>query len=389
MTDALFTYPLSTDLVTQEEYDVLSNTVLKLDAGGTVSGDVGIFQKNVSILSGNFLQSDSSNVLNYSAKNAFIQAEEAPNYGPAYTGTKGYCILSVLRETSQIMVMGNVSAIANLLDDSKTTIEEKYPYIFPTKSRSIKLFNGKNPTALLTPEDLKDLYYSFALGSKSTSKAFKILNVEQYEPQGDGVLSNGYGILSIDNMPIVLANAMPLTATYEDYYYAFLNDDNCLYCPGLPNIGNVIIENLYGQHAEGGSIRAIGKYSHAEGRDNIADARYTHVEGSHNVAGETASHAEGINNIAIGFYAHAENESNKAIGRSSHASGKYAIAKDDLAYVWNGNANNNNNEFSSNGIGTFNINPLSGINGFYIGTESLSTIIQNSVNNILIEKGLI
>ena len=69
MIDALFTYPLSTDLVTQEEYDVLSNNVLKLDAGGTVSGDVGIFQKNVNILSGNFLQSDSSNVLNYSAKN--------------------------------------------------------------------------------------------------------------------------------------------------------------------------------------------------------------------------------------------------------------------------------------------------------------------------------
>ncbi len=72
------------------------------------------------------------------------------------------------------------------------------------------------------------------------------------------------------------------------------NDDNAFYVAGFPEIGNTVVKNFYAQHVEGGSSRAVGKYTHAEGRDNIADIRYSHAEGSHNIAAGMASHAEGF-----------------------------------------------------------------------------------------------
>lgn len=74
---------------------------------------------------------------------------------------------------------------------------------------------------------------------------------------------------------------------------AFNKDDNALYCPSDPTIGSSIIHNFYANHAEGGSVKAIGKYTHAEGRRTTADNRYSHAEGDGSFAGRMAAHAEG------------------------------------------------------------------------------------------------
>ena len=92
----------------------------------------------------------------------------------------------------------------------------------------------------------------------------------------------------------------------SDYVDLFYTDDNAFYLVGAPELGNVKIHNFYGQHAEGGSIRTLGKYTHAEGRDNIADIRYAHVEGTHCAACDMASHAEGFWTKAGGRFSHTE-----------------------------------------------------------------------------------
>ena len=70
-------------------------------------------------------------------------------------------------------------------------------------------------------------------------------------------------------------------------------DDNAFYCLENPEIGNFDIPSIYGQHAEGGTVKAIGRYTHAEGRHTFADARYSHAEGDGCYANAQASHAEG------------------------------------------------------------------------------------------------
>ena len=118
--------------------------------------------------------------------------------------------------------------------------------------------------------------------------------------------------VDVDNGIVLLNEQLPsnvaiLGSQPEEWFLScWLNDDNAFYAAGIPEIGNQPVPNFYAQHAEGGSVRAIGKYTHAEGRDNIADVRYAHVEGSHNAAGEMASHAEGFRTLAAGRQSHAE-----------------------------------------------------------------------------------
>jgi hypothetical protein len=129
--------------------------------------------------------------------------------------------------------------------------------------------------------------------------------------------------------------------TSADYVDLFEHDDNSFYLVGFPELGNIDIPNLYASHAEGGSVRAIGKFSHAEGRDTIADVRYSHAEGSHTAAGDMASHAEGFRTYAAKRFSHAEGEFTKALAAVSHAAGLGATALSNRTYVWNGKTPNN------------------------------------------------
>ena len=127
--------------------------------------------------------------------------------------------------------------------------------------------------------------------------------------------------------------------------------------------------NFYGNHAEGGSTKAIGKYSHAEGRATIADVRYSHAEGSFSFAGGMYSHVEGNNCTAHGSAAHAEGMENIADGNCSHASGRKASALADNQFVWSGRGAYGADLSAKSG--TFCINPTGGLSGFYIGSKSI------------------
>lgn len=67
-----------------------------------VSGDI-------IVLSSNYVQTNTpEKVTNYSAKNAFIQCEAVPNEGHAYTGTYGFCILSVIPSINAFKLSGDL-----------------------------------------------------------------------------------------------------------------------------------------------------------------------------------------------------------------------------------------------------------------------------------------
>ena len=113
-----------------------------------------------------------------------------------------------------------------------------------------------------------------------------------------------------------------------------------------------------------GSGGTVGQYSIANGNNVTASGKYSHAEGS----GTTAS----------AFYSHAEGGSTTASGVCSHADGYVARAKDDYAYSWNGNYETDI-PYESHGNGTFNVNPVGGLDGFYIGEKTLSEAISDGV----------
>lgn len=157
--------------------------------------------------------------------------------------------------------------------------------------------------------NLSGAAFSMTIDSQSTSMGFHLQSVD-----------TSTGIVTLVEP---LGNLSAYSTNNEQWFIdAFKNDDNAFYLVGFPEIGNLNVETNFGQHAQGGSVRAIGRETHAEGRDNIADIRYAHVEGSHNTAGDMSTHAEGFRTYAAGRYSHSEGDSTEAIGKMSHAEGK-------------------------------------------------------------------
>ena len=342
-------------------------------SGGSVSGDVEIYKSNFNIYIGNYIQSDSEYTANYSNKNVFIQGETAPteglldNYGSVYAGTKGYCILSVNSITNELKLSGTISAITSLIEsNSNNNLPDLYnglssdPYhakaFFPKSSKSLRLAFNDNFNTSVTK--LNQVKFAGALHTQGSEPYMRIL----------GIVDAENGIISVDQIPNEIIARAASFSSEEDYINEFINDDNNFYAPGLPEIGNMTIEKLNGQHVEGGSNRAVGKFAHVEGRDNFADVRFSHTEGTCNFAGSIAAHVEGRYSTAYGEY--------------SHAAGVLANSKDNGAWTWNGNINNISNpsiseRYSSHGKGTFNIYPRATtgddpFTGFYIGEETLA-----------------
>lgn len=293
----------------------------KLDKydGGIVSGNVGVFQHDMKILSGNYIQAtDPTHVYNYSQKNTFIQAEEAfsgsgKSYGPANTGSYGYCVLSVVNGTNYrgLKLSGDISKLIALLDNNAAGAGINYDY---SASKSL--------TAVLNDTtSISNALFSLALSDQGETMRYQISSIDQvnnivYLKQAFSTATAGLTSLS-----------------EESCISLWENDDNAFYVAGFPEIGNAVVKNFYAQHVEGGSSRAVGKYTHAEGRDNIADVRYSHVEGAHNIAAGMATHAEGFQNKVIGKYAHVEGNLNVVNGLYAHAEGKNTAASGNQSHA--------------------------------------------------------
>lgn len=326
------------------------------------TGDVGFIGHDLSIIEGNYIQTAYKNrkgevlsgIYNFSGANSFLQAEEArsgsgDSYGIACTGAKGWPILSIDMPGNRVKLSGSISLLNEL------------------------------PAA-------KTLAWSMTLESVAETSCTHVVGATQES------LTAGWVQLDI------LPTSFNKCSSYSEAscIACYISDDNAFYCPFDPSIGVTNINTFYGNHAEGGSTQAIGKYSHAEGRDTTADIRYAHAEGSHCFAGGMGSHVEGFGthgdkNTALGQGSHSEGSRTKAFGVASHAEGSMTIAAGryshaagynaramhDNSYVWS-----SGKTISSPGDGTYTINPTDGINGFYIGSTSLWTLVQGGADAI-------
>jgi len=193
--------------------------------------------------------------------------------------------------------------------------------------------------------------------------------------------------------------------------HSFINGTNCYATTMFSHAeGYGTSCGAYGAHAEGYETKANGVTAHAEGRSTSVFASYSHAEGykTKTSSGSDYSHAEGYEAIAVGSASHAEGCGTYAHGSCSHAEGhlsatggayshvegykaiaakKGTIANCSLnsnephsyAYVWQGylGSGTEPTNYYSHGNGTFNINPVNGLEGFYIGQTNLAQHIKN------------
>ena len=126
---------------------------------------------------------------------------------------------------------------------------------------------------------------------------------------------------------------------------------------------------------------ASGDYSHAEGSGTTAAGFYSHAEGCYTIASGDYSHAEGYGTTAAGSSSHAEGYDTTASGDHSHAAGYMAQTRrgDDYSFAWNGDSELGR-QYASHGPGTFNINPAGGLGGFWIGEQTLFSILTNKAD---------
>lgn len=154
-----------------------------------------------------------------------------------------------------------------------------------------------------------------------------------------------------------------------DYYTFGFRKDNSL--------------NGFLSFAHGTNVVASGDFSFASGKSTLASAESSHAEGNGTIASGFASHAEGCTTVAKGNCSHSEGRYTTANGTYSHSSGVSSLASNNYSFVWSGvlpptNPNDQNNKYGSNGEGTFNVNPIGGLNGFYIGGTNLATILSSN-----------
>ena len=87
--------------------------------------------------------------------------------------------------------------------------------------------------------------------------------------------------------------------------------------------------------------------------------------------------AIGTGNSAYGAYSIAMGGNGNASTASFGTNTQVYASK---AFGWSGNGKY---EIPKNRNGTFNINPVNGINGFFIGSQSLSSIISTAIHDII------
>ena len=134
--------------------------------------------------------------------------------------------------------------------------------------------------------------------------------------------------------------------------------------------------------ANGNNVTASGSHSHAEGCETKATAPYSHAEGDNTFAKGVGSHAEGFVTTAPGDYSHSEGYGTIAAADYSHAGGHASMTRpgDSDSFAWSGVVPEDDTKYNSHGPGTFNINPGGGVDGFYIGEQTLSQVISGAVS---------
>ena len=225
------------------------------------------------------------------------------------------------------------------------------------------------------------------LGRKlSQEKADKATTLAGYgitdAPTKTSQLENDSGFISEADGPVLLvedANGRKTAATFGSRSGTV--GDNSF------SNGVEIIASGESSHGEGVRTHAEGQYSHAEGFATFSPGYGSHAEGRGTNAPGAHSHAEGSATTSAGYGSHAEGLNTAAAGNYSHAEGFNAQTgnNDNYAYSWNGDETRTE-PYSSHGKGTFNINPVGGLDGFYIGEQKLSEVMAGKADKTALDE---
>lgn len=153
---------------------------------------------------------------------------------------------------------------------------------------------------------------------------------------------------------------------------------NVLAAGNVSTVGMTIDSANTQTNTYGGLLTILGSRVQS-GTQSIASGLNSHAEGYRTTSSGISGHSEGGYTIASGAQSHDEGSQSAASGLCSHAAGAAAIASNYCCWVWNGDWTNSN--YHSQFDGSFNINPVGGLYGFYIGTTSLGTTL-NTVARI-------
>ena len=214
-----------------------------------------------------------------------------------------------------------------------------------------------------------------------------------------GIVDNAYiqahgggGVRTNDVLNIVLDEIIPATnrleQTLSDAIDAHAANTNNPHRVTAAQVGALpLVEDSNGHKTAvtiGSRVRGqpVGVYSLANGVITTASGDHSHAEGSYTTASGDYSHAEGSGATASGSSSHAEGSGTTALGDYSHAAGYMAQTRrvDDYSFAWNGDGAVSS-MYESHGPGTFNINPAGGLDGFWIGEQTLTEILTNKVDN--------
>lgn len=144
-------------------------------------------------------------------------------------------------------------------------------------------------------------------------------------------------------------------------------DINTIWILDHPDLGDISSYST-GAVAFGFGSHAAKQYSFAEGVRSSAHGKYSHAEGMNTIAGY-AAHAQGINVKALGINSFAAGLDISALGMRSIGMGVNCSARHDNSFTWKGSESANT--YESHGTGTFNVDPLGGAGGFYLGNQKI------------------
>ena len=133
--------------------------------------------------------------------------------------------------------------------------------------------------------------------------------------------------------------------------------------------------------ATGYQTSAIGDYSATAGYNTRAIGVYSSAFGNSTTATGSGSVAFGGLTEATGGSSFAEGQYSKASGLGSKASGFNAVSSNVTSYSWQGSAGPlAETPYGSHGNGTYNINPVGGTGGFWIGEQTLAALLAAKQN---------
>lgn len=144
-------------------------------------------------------------------------------------------------------------------------------------------------------------------------------------------------------------------------------DINTIWILGHPDLGDISSYSTAAV-AFGFGSHAAKQYSFAEGVGSSAHGKYSHAEGMYTIAGYGA-HAQGIRTKALGINSFTAGLDISALGMRSIGMGVNCSAKHDNSFTWSGSGSEN--LYESHGVGMFNVNPLGGVGGFYVGNQKI------------------